>query len=300
MNVFRFKLSILTCFAVFLSFLAHAFWPTLDCYSQIYLNLHKTVRLNGYSLSLVDCGKRADKPTIIIEAGLNQTKKAYFGLQRRLMHRARVITYDHAGIGGSTVSGNPRTLPFYVEELNALMDTQGLKPPYIFIGHSMGGLIVRYYAYLHPESVSGLVFLDHAHEDWFRYVRENWSSEDQRRYLDYFDPEITNLEQIKLVERAFYEKNQDIIRGIQIPSDIPVLMFTANNANAFRDSSSAYMKDRNVWAEMQSSLIKGVEDTTQVIDWSSGHWPHADKPEVVSHLIADFVGRVQQTSPSSK
>jgi pimeloyl-ACP methyl ester carboxylesterase len=45
-----------------------------------------------------------------------------------------------------------------------LVKAAGLAPPYILVGHSYGGFIVRLFAYRHPEQMAGLVLVDPASE----------------------------------------------------------------------------------------------------------------------------------------
>lgn len=278
----------LTFLLVPFALLAVFLWPYVDCYGQMHFNLAEEISLGDFSISHVDCG--SDNPTVIIEAGLNQSKRSYFGLQKNLMSTARVITYDHAGTGESTISGNPRTLPFYVQELESFIASKNLKPPFIIIGHSMGGYVARYFAHMHPNDVAGLVLLDSAHEDWNNHVKNNWPEKEREEFLDFFNPEITSQEQVRVIERAMYEKNQDIIRDIQIPTHIPVLMFTGIDENHQRKDKEGKLQDNYKWASMQLSLLKFHEkNAKQIIDWDTGHWPQYDKPQQVSKEIRHFI-----------
>lgn len=267
--------------------------PSLDCFGRTLPGMSETVRLDGYAVATVTCGSK--KPVVIIEPGLAVKKERYYGLQRRISPHAKVITYDHAGIGGSTKSGNPRTLPYYVQELKALLAHQDLEPPYILIGHSLGGHIIRYFTYLYPDEVAGLVFLDHPHEDWFRYIRANWSIEEQNEYFKWWNPEITSPDQIELIARKEYDHNNDLIRGKLIPDDIPVLMFTGVNANHFRKDYIGKTEDMHAWARMQLSIVYHVKDAKQIIDSKTTHAPHRAKPEEVAREIGEFIDKVRQT-----
>ena len=48
-----------------------------------------------------------------------------------------------------------------------MLTNSGLKPPYILVGNSIGGLNVRLFAFRYPREVAGLVLVDPAHEDQF-------------------------------------------------------------------------------------------------------------------------------------
>jgi pimeloyl-ACP methyl ester carboxylesterase len=64
-------------------------------------------------------------------------------------------------------------MPVFVAELRGLLDGAGIPPPYVLVGHSFGGLIIRAYARAHPSHVVGLVFVDTLHpEEWTNLTSE--------------------------------------------------------------------------------------------------------------------------------
>lgn len=68
----------------------------------------------------------------------------------------RVVAYDTLGHGGSD---NPRaasTLPDYVSQLEALLDTLAIERA-VLLGHSMGALVATLFAIEHPRRVTGLI-----------------------------------------------------------------------------------------------------------------------------------------------
>lgn len=268
--------------------------PYAGCYGKTWLGFPDTIPLDGYSLSVMTCGTK--KPTVIIEGGVNVTKESYYGLQRRLFRHFKVITYDHAGIGESTGNKNRRTLPSYVKELKEFLSSQDLQPPYILIGHSLGGHIVRYFTDLYPNEVAGLVFLDHPHEDWFRHIRSQWSAEEQREYFKFWNPVITSDDQIELKEFVEYDNNNDLIRGVILPAHIPVLMFTGDNARHFRKDTAGKAADMIAWSTMQRSIIENVSNAEQIVDWETGHSPHKDKPDEISQRIISFIDEITETN----
>lgn len=252
-------------------------------------SLSEEVKFDDYTLNVRDYGQ--GQPTIIIEPGLNCGMHWYYELQMNLSKHYRTICYNHPGIGNSTTNNNPRTLPYYVDELKALLIKKEINPPYVLIGHSLGGHIIRYYAHLYPKEVACLIFLDDTNEDWFNYVKKNWSSDEANNYFDWWNPEI-NMQNYKsggLAELAKWEANCDSIRGIPIPEDIPVLMFTGNTKNHYRSDSINQSQDKYMWAKLQSSILKNVKNTKQIIDWETGHSLHRDKPQMVQSEINHFI-----------
>ena len=84
----------------------------------------------------------------------------WWHIQDAIAPFARCVTYDRAGYGWSEPASAPRTSQHIAHDLNALLQQTGLPPPYIFVGHSQGGLYINHYARLFPEQVEALIFVD--------------------------------------------------------------------------------------------------------------------------------------------
>lgn len=113
---------------------------------------------DGRRINWVCRGKSG--PTVILEAGHAASSIAWIKVQSRLEGQVRACAYDRAGMGFSDPGPNPRDLAHLADDLKQALRAARLKPPYILVGHSLGGLAVRYYASLHPDEVAGLVLVD--------------------------------------------------------------------------------------------------------------------------------------------
>lgn len=102
----------------------------------------------------------AAEPVVVLESGIASTSLAWALVQPRIAEFARVLSYDRAGLGWSSTCRAPRTLEGMVSELAALLRAANIPPPYVLVGHSFGGLLIRAFAFLHPDEVAGLVFVD--------------------------------------------------------------------------------------------------------------------------------------------
>jgi pimeloyl-ACP methyl ester carboxylesterase len=129
------------------------------------------VDVGGYRLHIACQGSSAG-PTVILDAGSGATSLDWTLVQPQVSTFARVCAYDRAGIGWSEASPKPRSAPVMVEELHALLEKANLKGPFVFVGHSVGGIVSRQYAASYPSEVSGLVLVDSAYEDQFRRYPE--------------------------------------------------------------------------------------------------------------------------------
>jgi pimeloyl-ACP methyl ester carboxylesterase len=69
------------------------------------------------------------------------------------------------GYGWSDPGPEPRTTSQISKELKALLEAAGEKGPFILVGHSFGGFIVRVFTQRYPTDVAGVVLVDASHED---------------------------------------------------------------------------------------------------------------------------------------
>lgn len=110
----------------------------------------------------------ASQPVVIIEAGLGSTSSEWLAVQRLISKFARVFIYDRAGYGRSCSNSAAPTLnpPAITasqrnNELTMLLESIGVRPPWVLIGHSYGGLLMRSFLFMHGEKeVKGMVIVD--------------------------------------------------------------------------------------------------------------------------------------------
>lgn len=124
-------------------------------------------------LSHLSCAG-AGVPTVILEAGLDANgSQTWATIQPQISSITRVCSYDRAGIMWSEARAEPRNADRIAEELHSLLDSASELPPYVIVGHSLGGLLARVYTNQYPEDVAGVVFVDASHPDQFdRYPTE--------------------------------------------------------------------------------------------------------------------------------
>ena len=112
-------------------------------------------------------------PTVVFQSGLGDGKDEWAKVIEKMPKSVSIFAYDRPGYGGSPNVSEPRDPCSISRELHELASKAGLKPPYILVGHSLGGLYQFCYAKLYPEDVAGLVLLDPTHPNhWTEMKKE--------------------------------------------------------------------------------------------------------------------------------
>lgn len=123
--------------------------------------------VDGHQVHILCVGEGS--PTVILEAGAGHFSAMWAWVQPVIGQSTRVCAYDRAGYGWSEPGAEPRDAQRIAAELHALLESAGIEPPYVMVGHSLGGIYVRVYNALYPGEVVGMALVDATHPDnWER------------------------------------------------------------------------------------------------------------------------------------
>jgi pimeloyl-ACP methyl ester carboxylesterase len=245
----------------------------------------RMVVFDDYQLHISETGR--GQPTVIIEAALGSGLASYDTLQTAISKLTKVLSYDRPGLGKSSRSPNPRTLPVYMIELKLLLKKENIQPPYILVGHSLGGLLIRYYTHQFPDEIVGLVFIDCVHEDWLEYIRTTHSDEEVKMFNKVIDPH--QYTGVLKDEWQQFEYNCELIRGIEIPQHIPTRIITATQYGHDQQMLGYHPEDMTEWANMQARMMKNVKDAQQIITDRSGHSIQLTEPELIINAVKELI-----------
>jgi pimeloyl-ACP methyl ester carboxylesterase len=104
-------------------------------------------------------------PTVIFQSGLGDGKNVWAQVIQQLPASTALLAYDRPGYGDSPSSTDARDPCTIAQELHQLTRALALKPPFILVGHSLGGLYQHCYAQRYPDEVAGMVLIDPTHSD---------------------------------------------------------------------------------------------------------------------------------------
>lgn len=123
----------------------------------------RTVTVNGRSMRVAVTGlerRTADDAVVILEAGAGAGLDEWAPAIPELSKLGPVFAYDRHGIGQSEPDTQPRTIRRVATALHDLLGTMRVAPPYVLVGHSWGGILIRGFSELYGPEVAGLVYIE--------------------------------------------------------------------------------------------------------------------------------------------
>ncbi|HEY9104570.1 alpha/beta hydrolase [Chitinimonas sp.] len=215
------------------------------------------------------------QPTVVLQAGLGDGKAAWAPLVSRLSPRYTVLAYDRPGYGDSADSTLPRDPCSVAVALHALLHAEGLSPPYVLVGHSLGGLYQYAYAQLYPQEVAGLVLVDATHPRHWQHMQAEVPTSAHM-------VEVLRATRFSAVMRREFDQQAECTDKLmaQAPLALPAKVLTRTDYDLYERGAF----ERMVKVDEQDWLrLTGARQVEPVA--GSGHYIQRDKPEAVVAAI---------------
>lgn len=275
----------------------------------------------------IDCAGEGT-PAVILDSGLGDTYVSWRKVQPQIAKFTRVCSYDRAGLGYSEPSSQPRTSKVIAGELHALLQAAGIAPPYVLVGHSIGGYNVQLYASLYRSEVAGIVLVDASHPAQlerlppeFKDMLAAWMR--KAEFTEYTmpfglprllgecgeDPVLraaacnwhTAVETVAELKSFSESAAQTAATGSL--GDMPLVVLSHDPQRRSGSFPVGIAKPANeAWEKMQEELVRLSTRGTQVIATGSSHDVQMDRPDVVIEGVRNVVEQVRaaQSAPPSR
>ena len=225
------------------------------------------VDMGGYKLHL-DCkGPVGDGPTVVVDAGLGGGVLSWTLVTAELSDM-RVCAFDRAGMGWSDTGPKSPTAADRNEELHLLLQKAGIQPPYVMVGHSLGGAYAFAYLKRYPDEVAGLVLVDPGNNSstglFEKWVATQPLSESERGIFNAQNEQMNRLMALTPVLQT-----PEYIKGFMAPFGAIRLYLLFNDPSAkYPPDLQAQIGDVNRALDSRSSFysayVKEGENATQV------------------------------------
>lgn len=218
----------------------------------------KLIDVGGYKLHLNIHGNGS--PAVIFENGSGDFSFIWSLVQTEIAKFTNTVSYDRAGYAWSDAGAMPRTSKQICLELHTALNNANIKPPYILVGQSFGGFLVRAFARYYPKEVVGMVLVEAVQEDQKIFM----GGDTPHRIREFAKGRIAPAAQTHFTPQTDTAKTP-----ITLNTEIDPLF------NNFSDS----IKKMQVWAQSQPKFIPSVQAE---MDWSpedvADLYAHKDEP----------------------
>lgn len=208
-------------------------------------------------------------PTVIADSGLNSTLDVWSRVVPGVAQFTRVCTYERLNVGLSDRSQQKRTGKEVIADLHNLLAAHGVSGPYIMMGHSAGGVNIRYYAHQYPSEIAGLVLVDSSHEGQYPRFAELLPPGEKEFYIQH--------------ERGGNDEHFDLEEtGRQLLADrtVPAVPIVVISTLGEPMIDTAHR-------ELQAELARSLPNAKHVIVQSSNHYVPEYAPEVIVTAVRE-------------
>lgn len=237
-------------------------------------------------------------PTVILEAGLDGNSNDWSEVQGPLGRATRTCAYDRAGLGNSLPMPGVHDAANEVADLSQLVQAAGISPPYVLVGHSYGGLLVRVFAHASPLVTAGVVLVDSMGRNQDRRLQAIWHAQPAQVRQEVPDPTAYPV-----------RDGVDVLAGEALDAklgtlgDTPLVVITRGRLlDTALQTLPPTMRApvAHLWETMQNELAALSSDRIHVIALRSGHFVQRSpngQPDVVVDAVLAIIHAVRTRTP---
>lgn len=277
------------------------------------------VDIGGRRLHMMTSGQGS--PAVVVIPALADNVLQWLDIVHGVSVETRACVYDRAGVGWSDPPAHGRRTPdAMAADLQALVSSAGIPPPYVLVGHSIGGIVARRFYAQHPGIVAGIVLVDSSHEEQVpRIGATNWRRGRAYRIM------FAVRRQARILGARRLAASLGLIRGFDADVAREASPEYAGAARAIMLSTrfrrvlvrELFMLARAwgepphldavpltvitasrqpswlapTWVQMQDELAALSTDSEHISAREAGHYVHLDDPDLVIQAILDLVRR---------
>lgn len=247
----------------------------------------KKINIGNSVLEYIVSGTKS--PTIVLINGSGVPIEDWHRILPALETMGSVFAYNRPGIGESSKPREAQTCDVMIQALRALLLQSGLVPPYVLVGHSLGGLIANLFARIYPAEVSGVVLVEAPAPEVFAVIAAHknilaiWD-----RFVQRVFDALSKKDELGEFETAQLSHSIELIRQAPAFPDIPLVVVTGSKLSSW----AAWLTPKSALAEfsgLQRQLAQLSPRGKQVIATNSKHFPHLTEPSVVVQAISDVI-----------
>lgn len=218
--------------------------------------------------------------TVVLQSGLGDDASVWDALLPLLAPHYRVVRIDRPGYGAGAPSTAPRDPCTIADETRDRLVQAGIAPPWLLVGHSLGGLYQYVFARRHPDDTDGLVLLDPTHP-------AHWATMQQEA------PGLaTALRAMRTLAfsdtaRAEFDAQAACLDSLdeRAPLPRPTRVLVSDRPGPLENDSF-----RSMLRRLRQDWLQRLDAPGLQVVWDSGHYLQREVPQDVADAI-DAVAR---------
>ncbi|AFJ02065.1 putative hydrolase or acyltransferase of alpha/beta superfamily [Methylophaga frappieri] len=270
--------------------------------------LGKRYDIGGYKMHLHCQGKNG--PTVVVDAGLGEDSSDWQKIVDQVRNTTRICVLDRPGYGWSDFGPTPRTSERIAGEIERLLSSASIGPPYLLVGHSFGGFNVRMFAARHPNQVKGMILIDASHEEQFNRLKIRLPRPEAQHRSVIILPKGTvdtfsSDKPQALKERSFFAARAEItsmsLSAKQVGQladfpEIPLVIISRGQPEWTGDP--ALQLREKIWIDLQRELTHLTSNSRHLFAHKSGHAIPQQQPQIIVDTILEMLDEVRFSHPS--
>lgn len=234
-------------------------------------------------------------PAVVLVSGFGAPQEYWNPVVAGIAELTTVVTYDRAGYGKSERGARPVHGQQTADDLHALLGKLGVPKPYILVGHSYGGRIVRLFASAYPSDTAGLVLEEAGHEDLPDAQLAALTGQDRETLETMIAPFRAKVPDPRTEMDYMAETVEQLRRSGPLPR-VPLVVITAASRGSglpavFSPDSQAKLTE--VAMAMQKKLVELVPGGEHILVEGAGHNVHLERPEAVLGPVRAMIARLR-------
>jgi pimeloyl-ACP methyl ester carboxylesterase len=227
---------------------------------------------------------RSSGPSIVIVPGGFQDWRPWAEVIDRLSSHYSVLSFSGPGIGQSGIRREASDPSQTVRLIRELLEAVDLAPPYILVGHSNGGLLVRGFVAAYPDLVRGRLYVDPSVEGMMVRFDEVEPGYSARQWKEFFAP-LEGTEQQAFFERAkaFWDLGvgeRSLVQG-KVEPELPTVVLSSARVRDPADDLVETRAGRRAWVELHRKLLPALGWSMHVVLPEVGHNLFEERPDLI-------------------
>jgi pimeloyl-ACP methyl ester carboxylesterase len=227
------------------------------------------------------------KPVIVLINGGSGPIEGWMKILPDISETSTVLSYNRLGVGGSDKPKEAQDGRTIIQTLREALEILGVEPPYVLVGHSLGGLYANLFARLYPNEVAGMVFLEASHpKDLALNQSQGKTVKAINHMLSVFDS-FSSHKQYNEVN--FVKETVNQIQQEDSFPDIPVYVITGGKENRMVPADVRHKRLAH-----QLEYLSLASNSKHIVAEKSGHFPQLTDPQIVIETIKACVELIDQ------